>query len=150
MEFFLQMVVNSLQWGSFYALIALGFVTIYNVTGIINFAQGGFVMLGAMLCVTFYELPLPMAPGLKLALAFILSVICVTIIGGLMERLTIYPARHAAALSLIIITVGAYITIQGLALLPRVVPWSDGATTISRMVYSNCVVECFVEGGHVY
>ena len=112
-----QLALDGIRGGSIYALIALGFVTIYNVTGIINFAQGGFVMLGAMLCVTFYELPLPMAPGLKLALAFVLSVICVTLIGALMERLTIYPARHAAALSLIIITVGAYITIQGLALL---------------------------------
>jgi len=112
-----QLALDGIRGGSIYALIALGFVTIYNVTGIINFAQGGFVMLGAMLCVTFYELPLPMAPGLKLALAFVLSVICVTIIGALMERLTIYPARRAAALSLIIITVGAYITMQGLALL---------------------------------
>ena len=46
---YVQLILDGLRGGTIYALIALGFVTIYNVTGIINFAQGAFVMLGAML-----------------------------------------------------------------------------------------------------
>ncbi len=49
---YLQLIVDGLRGGAIYALVALGFVTVFNVTGIINFAQGGFVMLGAMLCVS--------------------------------------------------------------------------------------------------
>ncbi len=112
-----QLTLDGIRGGSIYALIALGFVVIYNVTGIINFAQGAFVMLGAMVCVTFYNVDVAMAPAPKLLLAFILSVICVAIIGGLLERLAIHPARHSPILTLIMITVGAYIAIQGIALL---------------------------------
>ena len=62
---YVQLILDGLRGGAIYALIALGFVTVFNVTGVINFAQGGFVMLGAMLCVSFNDLaafaPLPPA-----------------------------------------------------------------------------------------
>ena len=51
-----QLILDGIRGGAIYALVALGFVTIFNVTGVINFAQGGFVMLGAMLCISFYNL----------------------------------------------------------------------------------------------
>ena len=50
---FLQNIVSGISMGSIYALVALGFNIIYNATGIINFAQGEFVMLGGMLMVYF-------------------------------------------------------------------------------------------------
>ncbi len=59
MSEFLQFLVAGLKNGSIYALIALGFTIVYAATGAINFAQGEFVMLGGMLCVSFTELGLP-------------------------------------------------------------------------------------------
>lgn len=124
---YVQLIVDGIRGGSIYALIALGFVVVFNVTGIINFAQGGFVMSGAMIAVAVNQLELPLHPGVKLALAVIVGVVLTTIIGALMERLTIFPARHSHVLTLIIITVGVYIFMQGAALLiwgadPNVLP----------------------------
>jgi branched-chain amino acid transport system permease protein len=47
---YIQLTIDGVRGGSIYALMALGFVMVYSVTGIINFAQGEFVMLGAMIC----------------------------------------------------------------------------------------------------
>ncbi|HSB69382.1 MAG TPA: branched-chain amino acid ABC transporter permease [Candidatus Methylomirabilis sp.] len=107
----LQLILSGLTTGSIYALIALGFVTIYNVTGIINFAQGEFAMLGAMLAVSL--LPL----GLPPPLVFLLAVAGVVLIGAGLERMAIHPARRASPVTLIIITIGADIAIRGIALL---------------------------------
>jgi len=116
-EHYLQLAIDGIRGGSIYALIALGFVVIHSVTGIINFAQGEFVMLGAMLCVTVYHSDLPLPPPLKLTLAVLLAVIGTTLVGAIMERLTIYPARGAPVVALIIITIGATIAIRALALI---------------------------------
>lgn len=114
---YLQLSLDGLQAGSVYALIALGFVVIHSVTGIINFAQGEFVMLGAMLSVTFYHSDLPLPPAPRLIVAIILAVTCTTILGGLIERITIYPARSAPIVTLIIITIGVTIALRAAALL---------------------------------
>ncbi len=114
---YMQLILDGLRGGTIYALIAMGFVTVFNVTGIINFAQGAFVMLGAMLAVSIYDSSLPLMPAAKLVVAVIGGIAGTTLIGMLLERLTIYPARHSSPLTLIIITVGAYISMQGLALI---------------------------------
>ncbi len=108
---YIQLLVSGVSTGSIYVLIALGFITIYNVTGVINLAQGEFVMLGAMLAVMLLGL------GLPFALAAILSVLLVSAIGALTHRITIHPARHAPEVSLIIITIGTAIALRGLGLL---------------------------------
>jgi branched-chain amino acid transport system permease protein len=107
----LQLILAGLTTGSIYALIALGFVTIYNVTGIINFAQGEFAMLGAMLMVSLQPLGLPQP------VAFLLAVLGVVVVGGGLERVAIHPARRASPVTLIIITIGADIVMRGIALL---------------------------------
>jgi branched-chain amino acid transport system permease protein len=119
-EHFAQLAIDGIRGGSIYALIALGFVVIHSVTGIINFAQGEFVMLGAMLGVTIFhsQLPLlsPLSPPMRMMLAVFLAVAGTTVIGAVMERLTIYPARRAPVVTLIIITIGVTIAIRALAL----------------------------------
>jgi branched-chain amino acid transport system permease protein len=97
--------------------MALGFVMVYSVTGIINFAQGEFVMLGAMICLTVNSLDLPLPPALKLAVSVVVGVLATTLIGIVMERLTIYPARRSPPVTLIIITIGVTITLRASALL---------------------------------
>lgn len=86
-------------------------MTIYNVTGIINFAQGEFAMLGAMVLVSLGPLGLPLPLGVAVAVGV------VTLVGGLVERLTIHPARRASRITLIIITIGVDIAVRGIALL---------------------------------
>ena len=112
-----QLTLDGLRGGAIYALIAMGFVMVFNVTGIINFAQGAFVMLGAMLTVTFYQIEIALPSWLHLLLSAVIGIILTIIIGLLVERITIYPARKSSPLTLIIITVGVYIALQGLGLL---------------------------------
>lgn len=97
-----------IQRGSIYALVAIGFNMIYNSTGIINFAQGEFVMIGGLMMVT-----LTMTANLSIPFAFLLSVLFVTIVGTLMERLTINPVKEPTVLRLIIITIAVSILLKG-------------------------------------
>jgi branched-chain amino acid transport system permease protein len=78
----------------------MGFNIIYSSTGIINFAQGEFSMFGGLLAFTF-----AVTMGLPLPLALVLAVVVCALIGGVTERLVIYPLRHASILVAIIATV---------------------------------------------
>jgi branched-subunit amino acid ABC-type transport system permease component len=80
--------------GSIYAIVAIGFNIIYNTTGIINFAQGEFLIVGAMTASSFCRcMPLPLA---------ILLVAITTALGGLLELVFIRRARNATVLQLIV------------------------------------------------
>jgi len=107
----LQYFISGLTNGAIYALIALGFGIIFNTTTIINFAQGEFVMLGAMCAISIYHL----APSLPLA--FLGGVIIVSLVGLAFERLALRPVVEASPLTLIIITVGAGVFLKGVAML---------------------------------
>lgn len=107
-----QFLVAGLTVGSTYGLAALGFTIIFNTTGIINFAQGEFVMLGGILAVVFAHW---LDPGLPVAV--FLAVLGTTLVGLVMERLTIRPVQHSSVINLIIVTIGVSITIRGLAML---------------------------------
>jgi len=114
---YLQLAIDGIRGGSIYALIALGFVVIHSVTGIINFAQGEFVMLGAMLCLSVYHSHLPLPSALKLVLSAVVAVGGTTLVGLVLERGAIYPARRSPIGSLIIITIGVTVAVRALALL---------------------------------
>lgn len=104
--------LSGLSTGAIYALIGIGFSIIYNATGIINFAQGEFVMLGGMLTLFLLEtLKLPLWAAIPLA------VLLATLVGLVFERLAIRPLRKASPISLIIITIGGSILIRGLSML---------------------------------
>lgn len=124
----LQFLFAGLTLGSIYALIALGFVAIHNVTGIVNFAQGDFAMLGALITVTLYRRTglfnraVTVDLGWPLPVAALVAIAVTTLIGVLFYVLAIRPARGASVISLIIITIGASITIQGVGL---IVWWTD-------------------------
>ena len=108
----LQYLITGLTLGSTYGLTALGFTIIFNTTGVINFAQGEFVMLGGMMSVYFMH-----ALGLGEPAAVVLAVLGATKVGALVERLAIRPVRDCPAINLIIITIGVSILIRGLAML---------------------------------
>ncbi|MBW2090716.1 MAG: branched-chain amino acid ABC transporter permease [Deltaproteobacteria bacterium] len=107
----LQYFVTGVTVGSIYAIVGVGFNIIYNSTEIINFAQGEFVMLGGLVMVTMVHtvhLPMP--------LAFLITIVIVTLVGLLMERLAIFPLKDTAVLRLVIITLALSILIRGLAM----------------------------------
>lgn len=106
-----QYLITGLTVGSVYAMVAVGFNIIYNVTEIINFAQGEFVMLGGLIMVFFH-----VAMGLPLILAFPATVILVTLVGMLLDQLAIRPIRQPSVLTLIIATIAASIIIKGAAM----------------------------------
>ena len=107
----LQFLFTGLTIGAIYAMVGLGFNIIYNATTIINLAQGEFVMFGGLIMVFFTAvLKLP------LLIAFPLTIIAVTVVGVLFERLAIRPLRNASLLTLIIITIAASILFRGVAM----------------------------------
>ncbi|CAM5787149.1 branched-chain amino acid ABC transporter permease [Castellaniella caeni] len=104
----LQFLFSGLTVGATYALVALGFNLIYNASNVINFAQGEFIMLGGMLAVFFSNV------GLHWSLAFALAIVIPTLVGVLVEKLTIEPVRNADTVTLIIITIGVSLVLRGL------------------------------------
>jgi branched-chain amino acid transport system permease protein len=103
-----QFIVSGLTTGSIYALIALGFCIIHNATGIVNFTQVDFVTLGGLMMYTFLA-----GLGLPLFAAFPLAVLVVTVVGAMVERLAIRPAKSRAVIILIFITIGVSILMRG-------------------------------------
>ena len=104
----LQYTLSGITIGSIYALVAIGFNIIYNATGIINFAQGDFVMLGGMLAVYLHK-----SLGLPLLPAGLAAALIVGIIGLLFERFAIHPLKNPSVITLIIITIAASILFKG-------------------------------------
>ncbi len=98
-ELFVQYLFAGITYGSIYAIVAIGFNMIYNTTGIINFAQGEFVMLGGMIAISLLPLmPLPLAIGA--------AVVVTMLIGALMEMIFIRWLKSPSVLRMIIITIG--------------------------------------------
>jgi branched-chain amino acid transport system permease protein len=106
---FLQFAFSGLTVGAVYALVAVGFTLIFNASGVINFAQGEFVMLGGMATVFLA------AAGVPLPLAALGAIVATVAIGLALHRLAIEPAREASTAALIIITIGASIFLRGAA-----------------------------------
>ena len=106
---FLQFVLAGLSSGAIYALIALGFGVVHNATGIVNFAQGDFAVLGAFLAYTVL-----VSWGLPYWLALLGAVLLASLVGLLLERLALAQARSREILILVFITVGASIFLRGL------------------------------------
>ncbi len=105
----LQYIVNGLVSGGIYAIVAAGFITIYNVSKVINMTQGEFLMLGGMFTVTF------IGAGIPYFVSIILAVLLVILIGAVMQKFIIGQAKTNNPISLIILTIGLSIFIKGIA-----------------------------------
>jgi branched-chain amino acid transport system permease protein len=103
MTFFLQNLVNALQWGSFYALIALGYSMVYGVLMLFNFAHGDIFMVGAYIgfgvatgITALASLGMIVMPGwITLVLTIVISMILTSFVGVLVERIGYRPLREA-------------------------------------------------------
>lgn len=103
-----QFIVSGITSGSIYALIALGFCLIHNATGVVNFAQGEFVMLGGMTVISLNQ-----SFHIPLLLAFPLTIFVVMVIGALLELGPVRHSRSREILILVMITIAASIFIRG-------------------------------------
>lgn len=119
MDVLLQQVINGLILGSLYAMVALGYTMVYGILGLINFAHGEIVMLGALVSVTVLAalaaagVPVFLALSIALAAAVVL---CMTT-GVLVERAAYRPLRNAPRLAPLITAIGVSIILQNLAMI---------------------------------
>jgi branched-chain amino acid transport system permease protein len=102
-----QLLAQGLAFGSIYALVALGFVLIYQAVGVVNFAQGEMVMVPAFISVTLlniFRLPFILGYGLTL--------LATAGFGWIFERVAYHPLRGRPFLPVVISTIGASILLQ--------------------------------------
>lgn len=137
MDIFLQQIVNGLVLGSIYALIALGYTMVYGVLGIINFAHGEVLMIGAMVSLSLLRLFMGMTADLPgwLTLLIVLP-LTMAFCAGLsywIERIAYRPLRNAPRLAPLISAIGMSILLQTIAMLI----WSRNPMTYPQLLPSN-------------
>ena len=111
MSDFLQLTVAGLSQGAIYALVAIGFVAVFTVSGVINLAQGEFAALAGLVALS------GTGSGLPLPAAIALAVVTVAAVAAVMERVTIRPVRRMTTLTSIILTLGVSTALKALMLL---------------------------------
>jgi branched-chain amino acid transport system permease protein len=121
MDIFLQQVLNGLVLGSVYALVALGYTMVYGILGLINFAHGEVVMIGAMVALTVMNALLGtavgMPPAVILAMALATAIVVCMALAFSIERVAYRPLRRAPRLAPLITAIGMSILLQNLAML---------------------------------
>ena len=119
METFIQQLINGLTLGSIYALVALGYTMVYGILGLINFAHGEVVMIGALVALAVFKalantmLPPPLIALIGLGVA-IVACIC---LGWSIERIAYRPLRNAPRLAPLITAIGVSMVLQQVAML---------------------------------
>ena len=156
MTFLIQTLVSGIGTGCIYGLIGIGFCVIYNASGIVNFAQGMFVMLGGMLTHALFS-----RAGLPLPLAALLAIVIVALMGVAIEQLVVRPLwkRNATMFVMILATLASQIVIERLTLIvagdqPKTFPgFSDappfkiGGVAISVQLIWIAVISLLLVGG---
>ncbi len=119
MDTFVQQIINGLTLGSIYALVALGYTMVYGILGLINFAHGEVVMIGALTALAVIKplagagLPWPLAvlAGVAAAIAACMA------LGFVIERVAYRPLRNAPRLAPLITAIGVSMVLQQLAMI---------------------------------
>lgn len=120
-----QSLASGIAIGGIYALLAVAFLLTYRVSGVLNFAQGEFVMLAA-----FVASAAAGAAGVPLVAAALLGIGAAAFAGVLMERVTYKPLHDKSHASLIISTVAVGLVLQQIAHLV----WGPEPRTLASLV----------------
>jgi branched-chain amino acid transport system permease protein len=119
-DIFIQQLINGIVLGSIYAVVALGYTMVYGILGLINFAHGEVVMIGAMVAIAVIAsigsasgLP---GPVIVLAGLGVAVPVCM-LLGALLERIAYRPLRDAPRLTALITAIGMSIVLQNLAMI---------------------------------
>ncbi len=103
----LQMLTTGLAMGAIYALVALGFVLIFNAVNVVNFAQGEFVMVPAFVAVWLMEIF-----HVPYVLIYLLTAVFMGLFGIAFQRIAYYPLRNRTFLPVVISTIGVSIFLK--------------------------------------
>jgi branched-chain amino acid transport system permease protein len=127
-----QYLLSGIATGSVYAIVGIGFNIIYSSTGIINFAQGEFLMLGGMIAISLGRV-------MPLAAAIAVAVVATGLVGVLLQLVFISWLKNPAVLRVIIITIGLSILVREASLhvwdeKVRALPFWTGSETASLAV----------------
>lgn len=125
MSLFIQSVINGLNQGAIYALIALGYTMVYGIIRMINFAHGDFIMVGAY--TLFYTIPLMIAHGMPAWLSVLIAVAVCVCVGVAVEIIAYRPVRGAGSMSALITALAMSVFLENLAMVlfganPKSVP----------------------------
>ncbi|MCI8816914.1 MAG: branched-chain amino acid ABC transporter permease [Angelakisella sp.] len=112
---FIKQLVNGVQVGSIYALVALGYTMVYGIVKLINFAHGDFIMVGGYVVV--FTTPFLAGLGLPAWLCILVAVAVCSLIGVLTERIAYKPLRGAPSLSVLITAIAVSLCLQNMALI---------------------------------
>lgn len=121
MDIFIQQVMNGLVLGSIYALIALGYTMVYGILGIINFAHGEVLMVGALTALSTIGGLKALMPGMPDWLTLVVATLVGMVVCGALsysiERIAYRPLRNAPRLAPLITAIGVSIILQTLAMI---------------------------------
>ena len=122
---FIQSVINGLNQGAIYALIALGYTMVYGIIRMINFAHGDFIMVGAY--TLFYTIPLMISAGMPAWLAVIVAITVCVIVGVTVEIVAYRPVRGQGSMTTLITALAMSLFLENLAMVlfganPKSVP----------------------------
>lgn len=109
---FIRQVINGIQAGSIYALVALGYTMVYGIVKLINFAHGDFIMVGAY--VGLFSIPVLESMGLPLWLCILPAVLLCIILGVVTERVAYKPLRKSSRISALITAIGVSLFLENL------------------------------------
>lgn len=119
MDTFFQQIINGLVQGSVYAMVALGYTMVYGILGLINFAHGEVVMVGAMVALSVIQLSISygLPPILALLIGLMVSIAACMALGYSIERVAYRPLRKAPRLAPLITAIGVSMVLQTLAMI---------------------------------
>lgn len=112
---FIRQIINGLQIGSIYALVALGYTMVYGIVKLINFAHGDVIMVGAY--ISLISIPQFIAMGMPIWLCILVSVAFCAVLGVLIELVAYRPLRNAPRLCSLITAIGVSLFLQNLFML---------------------------------
>jgi len=110
----LQSMINGLNQGAIYALIALGYTMVYGIIRMINFAHGDFIMIGSY--TLFYTIPLMVDAGMPAWLSVFFAIVICGIIGVVVEVVAYKPVRKAGSMSALITALAMSLFLENLAM----------------------------------
>jgi branched-chain amino acid transport system permease protein len=121
MDTLLQQIINGLVLGSMYALVALGYTMVYGIIGLINFAHGDVLMVGALTSWTIIVQARDAMPGMPgwalLVLAALIAMVVCAVLNFTIEKLAYRPLRNSPRLAPLITAIGMSILLQTLAMI---------------------------------
>ncbi len=121
MDILLQQIINGLVLGSMYALVALGYTMVYGIIGLINFAHGDVLMVGALTSWTIIVQARDAMPGIPgwmlLILSAIIAMVVCAVLNFSIEKLAYRPLRNSPRLAPLITAIGMSILLQTLAMI---------------------------------